>query len=82
MKTVVRLLIRNGFVSEQTMAVFLVRVFNGLAAIKSEARTLRWYAIVTIFHAIDWTGANAAAEWFSRVSGLRAQLKSVLGEAE
>ena len=51
MKTVARLLIRKRVVSEQTMIVFLFRVFNAIAAIKSEARTLRWYAIITILDA-------------------------------
>ena len=79
MKTIARLLIRTGVVSEQTMIVFLHRVFCVLNAFKAELQTLRWYTIINLYSALDWTGAHAAAEWFARVSGLRARLKAALG---
>ncbi len=78
MKTVARLLIRAG-VSERTMIVFLYRVFSVLDAVRGELQTLRWYAIINLYQALDSTGAHAAAEWFARVSGLRARLKAALG---
>ena len=82
MKTVARLLIRTGVVSEQTMIVFLYRVFSALNAVKAELHTLRWYAIIELYRVIDWTGAHAAAEWFARVSGLRARVKAELGYSD
>lgn len=78
MKTVARLLIRAG-VPERTMIVFLYRVFSVVAAVKSELQTLRCYAIITAYRAIDAAGAHALAEWFARFSGLRARLKAALG---
>ena len=79
MKTIARLLIRQGVVSEQTMIVFLYRVFSVLNAIEAELRALRWYAIINLYQALDWTGAHGVAEWFARVSGLRPRLKVALG---
>ena len=79
MKTLARLLIRKGVVSEQTMIVFLYRVFSAINAVKAELQALRWYAIIELYRVIGWTGAHAAAEWFSRFSGLRARLKAELG---
>ena len=79
MKTLARLLIRKGVVSEQTMIVFLYRVFSVLNAAKAELQTLRWYAIIRV---LGWTGAHAAAEWFARVSGLRDRLKAALGYSD
>lgn len=78
MKTIARLLIRAG-VPERTMIVFLYRVFIALAAVKAELQTLRCFAMITAYRAIDATGAHAGAEWFARVSGLRARLKAALG---
>ena len=74
MKTWARMLIRAG-VPERTLIVALYRIFSTLNAVKAELGTLWWYAIITIYRAIDWTGLHAAAEWFSRVSGLLDILK-------
>ena len=73
------LLKRTG-IPEPTLVVVFVRIFSAVLAVKSELRTLRWYAIINLYHAINWTGMHAAAEWFARVSGLRAQLESAIGE--
>lgn len=73
-------LLKRAGIPEPTLIVIFVRIFSAVLAVKSELRTLRWYAIITLYHAIHWIGLHAVAEWFSRVSGLRAQLESAIGE--
>ena len=73
-------LLKRAGIPERTLIVVFVRIFSAVLAVKSELRTLRWYAIINLYHAINWTGMHAAAEWFARVSGLRAQCEAALGE--
>lgn len=81
MKTIARLLLRAG-VPEQTVIVFLYRVFYVPEAVKEHLPILRGFAIIKIYRMLYWSGAHAAAEWFARVSGLRARVEAALGRSD
>ena len=74
MTTWAKMLIRAG-APERTLIVALYRIFSCIEFVKGHSGMLRWYVTIKIYRAIDWTGMHAAAEWFSRVSGLLAILK-------
>lgn len=50
------------------------------ALLVGHAHAVYWFAIIKAVRALDSMGAVGAAEWVSRVTGLRARLEALLRE--